>query len=129
MRYLKLFENYNDLKYCLYDAVNHINEVTEHWDVDEVRPLKAYLFGSRISKTNRENSDLDILFIYEGSLRSKYLHDPLNEDCVECFDIELDIVACNTDEDESFIKKFYNDYNVDSLPMYDFYEDIYKNCD
>lgn len=86
---------------------------------DEVDPIEVVLFGSRMKGTNRENSDLDALFIYRGPTRSKYLHDVLNNGELDG-DYAIDIFACNEDDDEPTLKKIKADYDFSTLPKYKF---------
>jgi predicted nucleotidyltransferase len=103
----------------LQDVSEHIKNVLSEleYDIDEVKPLKLILFGSRIKGTNTEDSDLDVLFLYKGTLRSKYIHDALNDDTVQC-EYDIDIFACNVDDDESFYKKFQLEYSSYDLPIF-----------
>lgn len=115
-----LIENYNNTyNDYLIDIANHINEVIDYYDQTEVKPLKLYLFGSRIKGNNRKNSDLDVLFIYQGTLRSKYLQDSLNQDLNRIDNIKIDISPVNEDE-EYFLNKFYTEYDITKLPTHNF---------
>lgn len=109
----------DDYEGYLADIASHIEEVISYWSEDEVKPLKLYLFGSRLKGTHRKKSDLDALFLYDGSLRSKYLQDALNDDLDIGTSFKVDISPVNSDE-TGYLSEFNRDYDVSKLPTHEF---------
>jgi len=118
-------DDYRVLKESAVDYADYLPAIALHISTAledsgyEVDPIEVVLFGSRMKGTNRENSDLDALFIYRGPTHSKYLHDVLNNGELDG-DYAIDIFACNEDDDESTLKKIKADYDFSTLPKYKF---------
>ena len=60
---------------------------------EEFKYIDMELVGSRISGTNRENSDLDVVLYYSGTMREDGLFNLLNDDSSRLYigDIVVDI--------------------------------------
>ncbi len=121
-KYIKNFENFKnkeEYEYLLDDVADYINTIICDYNEYEVCPIVLYTFGSRIKGNFKNNSDIDVLFLYKGSLDSKRLQDPLNERVNEEIDYEFTIDITPVNETEiTFLKKFYSDYDIQSLPKY-----------
>lgn len=61
----------------LCEALDHIE--TELSFIDGLKVRRVFAVGSRVSGKHREDSDLDIVFEYEGSVKEGRMSDILNE--------------------------------------------------
>ena len=70
-------------------VLDYIDEVLEGLDYT---PVALRVFGSRMTDDlYRDDSDIDVLFIYEGSEKDYYLFDLLSEDPMFIEGVEVDI--------------------------------------
>lgn len=47
--------------------------------VEDLKVKRLFIVGSRVTKSHHENSDLDVVFEYEGSIKEFSLSDILND--------------------------------------------------
>lgn len=76
----------------LLDIVNGYLKEKINFVEDDFRITQISLVGSRLKGTNREDSDLDIAFEYEGRYREDSMCDTLNDEPLMIDDMRVDFV-------------------------------------
>lgn len=71
------------------------------WFLRDFKINGIYIVGSRIQKKHREDSDLDVVLMYEGSVSDCTLHDILNAEPSFYDDVQIDFISTYGSEFES----------------------------
>lgn len=80
----------NSISDLLFIVKNHLNKRLENFVEDDFKITNIGLFGSRVNGFSREDSDLDVVFEYEGNMREDDVFNALCDDPLFLADVQLD---------------------------------------
>ncbi|AEO93885.1 gp642 [Bacillus phage G] len=85
-----MLEGYNE-KELLSIFVDYLYSQSSQCDF-KLELNSLYMVGSRVTQTNRNDSDLDIILVYSNSIKDYVMHEILNEELLYVDGIRIDFI-------------------------------------